>query len=769
MHRPAAPISPWPRRILGLSGVASLALGLVLLPAAPSSLAVSQASSAAAGTGSAVTVHGPRLLNPATINPNTGTARLFSHRSTVTVSQTDNLVNQMLHVSWTGVTPTTAGTLPYTAGTTIYPVMVAECRVARPRYMNQCYGAQQDGTQGGTLPAGPINAVYSTTTARGTGSADIQILTTVQNQWLRCGPAHPCSLVLVPDQGGNNLQPPYSCASHLYDQDTATASFAFGGSPPGAPLCSWKDRIVVPLYFAATPDSCPIRNANLKIIGSPMLQRAMQQWDAGLCAGDDPLTIQYSSALAEPEAVQAVQGGLGDIALTTRPAISAVSGTKHYTYAPVAVTAVSVAYWADNDVTGEPYTDLKLDPRLLTKLLTTSYNLSAVSCVPSRTSGCDAGVDGNPSDIFTDPEFRKLNPHIRNVFLGNATSPADVPIVQSGHSDMTYEVTRWIAANKEATAFLEDTPDAWGMRIDSYFSDLKYPTDAFLPQDPSPQMAHAFSPVFPLGLAVSDMVENWPPGSQDTLSGGTGLPGNYSRLSQELPGQRALFAVLDEADAAAFLMPTAAILNHAGRYVKPTAKSMSAALDSMVTSSNKITQQVSVTSKNPDEYPLTMVVYAMVPTSGVSATKAAAIARWLRFVAGPGQDRGTAPGQLPVGYLPLPDKLRAQTLTAATAVQDQAGASPSPSVRPSVSPSPAKSLSTSPAPAFPTVSPKIATVAVRDPATAGILRYALPVILLVGGLAALGGASSALAGSSTAVAARLRRVHQASRQWRRKP
>jgi hypothetical protein len=167
-----------------------------------------------------------------------------------------------------------------------------------------------------------------------------------------------------------------------------------------------------------------------------------------------------------------------------------------------------------------------------------------------------------------------------------------------------------------------------------------------------------------------------------------------------------------------------------------------------------------------------------VPTSGLSHTKADAIARWLRFVAGPAQQEGTAPGTLPTGYLPLTPKLRAETLTAATAVQDQTGATKSPSPSPSstspsssVSPSPASSVSASPSSSvsFPKVGQKINTVAVRDPQTAGLLRFALPGILIIGGLAALGGASSLLAPSSGAIAARLRRYYHTGQLWRRKP
>ena len=51
-------------------------------------------------------------------------------------------------------------------------------------------------------------------------------------------------------------------------------------------------------------------------------------------------------------------------------------------------------------------------------------------------------------------------------------------------------------------------------------------------------------------------------------------------------------------------------------------------------------------SNNKAAYPLTMVIYAMVPTSGASEAKAAAIARFLDFAAGAGQKQGVQPGNL---------------------------------------------------------------------------------------------------------------------------
>ena len=102
---------------------------------------------------------------------------------------------------------------------------------------------------------------------------------------------------------------------------------------------------------------------------------------------------------------------------------------------------------------------------------------------------------------------------------------------------------------------------------------------------------------------------------------------------------------------------------------------MTAALGEMQTSGNHITQQQNDHGKVKNAYPLTMVIYALVPTGGISKTKAAKIAQFLDFVADSGQRPGALPGQLAPGYLPLTSSMRAQTLKAAQEVLDQSGGS----------------------------------------------------------------------------------------------
>jgi hypothetical protein len=494
------------------------------------------------------------------------------------------------------------------------------------------------------------------------------------------------------------------------------------------------------------------------------------------------MTISYDSTIAEPLALTDLGTGQADVALTTRPASAQgiSTGSKKYVYAPVAVSAVSVAYWFDNPVTGLPDTGINLNQRLLLKLLTQSYAYENDGCPlnPPPPIGCDPGVDHNPLNLFADPEFLQLNPEFQSQngqspqVFPPVNAPIELPTVQSGQSDMTWTVTNWIAADKGAKQFLTGQFDPYGTHLNTYYQGLQYPNNSFIGQDPYPLISHEYNPVFPLSLVATDQVENWPPAYQDQKD----LQGNYPRWPPQIPGQRALIAILDQGDSAAFLFPAISIPNATGHFVAPTTAHMIAALQGM-SSAGDGTRQVNLNSRNKNAYPLTMVIYAVVPTSGLSHAKAAAIARFLDFAAGAGQTPGVQPGQLPPGFAPLPVSMRSQTRKDAFAVLHQTGATssskttnPSTGPRASSTPNPTKSPGSVSLPtATPSSStgPGISLVNVADVRPASITRYILPALLILGGLAALAGSSSLAGASSAQISARLRRMRQGSLAWSR--
>jgi hypothetical protein len=504
-----------------------------------------------------------------------------------------------------------------------------------------------------------------------------------------------------------------------------------------------------------------------------MLDRAIQSWTTALCLGSHGFFVNYTPSVAEPQALQELPGGATDVALTTRTAEdNGLSlGTRHYLYAPVGVSAVSVAYWFDNPLTGLPQSGVELNQRLLLKLLTQSYAFENDGCPinPPPPIGCDNGVDHNPDNLFVDPEFTQLNPNI----LEPVNGPIEIPTVMSGQTDMTWDLTSWIAANKDAAGFLAGQFDPWGMHLNTNYNKLGYPYNDFVGQDNYPIIAQEYNPTFPLTTVASDMVENWPPGFSITKD----QQGNFERLPAQPVGQRALITLIDEADSAAYLFPSAAIPNATGTYTTPTTSAMQAALQGMSKAGDG-TEQPNLNSTNKAAYPLTMVIYAVVPTSGTSHAKAAGIAKFLDYAAGLGQHPGVQPGQLPPGYAPLPASLAAQTRKDATAVLNQTGASPPKTTNPGTGTgtgSTAGSSSTGKpgSVGLPTVGPSaaaipgISLVSDQHAQPAPFTRYIFPALLILGGLAALAGSSSLIGASPVPLSTRLRRIGRGTAAWGR--
>jgi hypothetical protein len=764
---------PWPRRALALTGT----LGLLCLGSLAPATALVEPTVTGAGTTGHVAAKatasdgGTKLTGVAMWDPKTRSP--YSVASTVTVSQTTNLVNQFVTVSWTGFTPSNTSETGGIYNTdAAYPVQVAECAGTDPGSVTaNCdgldYSIQEPGSAGPTTQVDALTgAAVSPITAPtqgGAGQVNIQILTDQQNSALGCDATTPCSLVVLPVDGGDDFLPnpnnPPKCTDHNGDvnQLWATTGRVF----PSNTACAWADRFVIPLHFAPGQDDCLFSSPDFTVSGSPMMQRAMNSWIGKLCHGSDAEHFLFTGSVNEPTAVTYFLNGTTDVALTTEPANGPATG-RSYTYAPVGISASVVAYWMDDPKTGQPYTDLQLTPRLVTKLITESYNFAGWGCTARDVKdppfyGCDNYVEKNPQSMFSDPDFRQYNPTMHGDVANEGES--DWPTVLSGDSDMTYELTRWIAANPAAMLFVDGFPDPWGMHVNIAFQGTQFPEEAFESQDQYKAFQLEYSPQFPLDRVVAYQADNWDPGYNLFNSQCTGPPPTPpicepQTNSNQLPGSRDLVAIIDEADAAGDDFPTAALQNHEGRFVTATTASMAAAVSDMVTSSNGITEDDNENATNKDAYPLTMVVYAMVPTSNTPKPEAQKIAQWLDYVAGGGQDQGTGIGQLPAGYLPLTAKMRQQTLKAAYEVAHQTGNKPpggyhskpggggksgNPgSGSPSASKSPAPGSSSPPG----SVAPAKVNDAYSSADADGMIRWVLPLLLAVGALLALAGPSA---------------------------
>jgi hypothetical protein len=551
---------------------------------------------------------------------------------------------------------------------------------------------------GGALPS---NTTYGITASDGTGTAQFDVWTTDENASLGCSYKVACSLVAIPIMG-------LSCdvaASSLPAEDQPPAADAAGddaacrstgvyaaeqsASPGIQPALSvtgslwwsasnWRNRLAVPLTFAQPSSICDVVSSSdrISVYGSEPMAEATGQWTPAFCTNPKLFRISHVQT-AEPEARSLLGNGTIDAAFSSEPPDAGFS--RPIVQAPVAMTGFAISYVID-DAKGEAYHSLKLTPRLLAKLVTQSY--PGDELVKSNYPA----LAKNPLNLTTDPEFVALNPGLPTI-LGNPT--ASVLLAISSDSDLVYSLTAYINANPEARAWLNGTPDPWGMVVNPNYRRIALPVSRWtladtwlLPKqyiDDQINLCYSNSPTPYLGLiadpvntlaASAEKIEfalsnvdtacpNAVPGDVSTLS--------MSTLGRQQPGHRFMLALTTLGEVSRYQLEPAALQTAAtppagkfstaaGRsFVVPTNASLKATGSHLLADPTTHTWPIpyAALAKDKNAYPGAMLVYLDVPTRGLAKTEAGEYATLLRFAATTGQTPGLTNGTLPGGYLPL--------------------------------------------------------------------------------------------------------------------
>ncbi|WP_022877799.1 hypothetical protein [Microbacterium sp. B19] len=521
---------------------------------------------------------------------------------------------------------------------------------------------------------------------------------------------------------------------------------------------SWRHALAVRLDFTPLGTRCPEGTAERLLAGSELTSNAIASWQPVVCnsagaAVYSVLTVPESDALTAAATTEDAPLALTSYARET-------SGTDPLTYAPIALTGVTISLSIDRhpdpfkdvpqkyvDAARTPFTSVNLTPRLLAKLLSYSYR----SSLPNG-ANIDYLNKTNPDNITKDPDFLAVNDPEWG--FQNLTGPAiaDV-IVPQGRTDSARAVWAYIASDPEAAAFLAGKPDPWGMVVNPWYStdaDTNPTKTAFsVDRDDFPKA----DPVefTPSNAGVINLV-TWRPFAADlssvaylTLRGdgqGPGfwdansIPPKYGKLPRMLPGNQALLGLTSAAAARRYQVVTASLRNPAGKFVAPDDTSIAAAAPAMAGSkTNPSVDSFDFTSDAARAataaYPLAMPVYAAARPSMKDANIRRAYAQFIRYAVGPGQKRGPDAGQLPDGYVPLPADWTTQAQKAADAIE-------SGPVAPS--PQPSSYIPSQSAP----VKPAAAAAAVSAPAAAAPAAPAAE-----SPTAASGAASAALSGGKT--------------------
>lgn len=694
-----------------VAGAAVIGLGLLALGTGLQTAQAKGTDSSSTDTSSAVTV--------------SGTGRFSGVK--VTVSQTTHLVNQVVHVTWSGATPTS----PKVGSFDKNYMQIMQCwgDDTVPHREDCQYGAFDGDQRGGQWvpsrqvtygsnlvdphepikrPPGsvknlsvPFDSVkgdsttafpnpyfdaYSTneepfgrTGSDGTGQDFFEVQTAQQAPGLGCGTrlsdgtGRACWLVVVPRDNT--------------EVDGSKPDDRLQSSPLSE--SNWDNAIAVRLHFDPLGLSCPIGASERRLIGQEEVSEAVVRWQPVLCQATKSI-FGFSQISDDLSRVQSQQPDpwLSFVSKPVNP--EGISDGRSMTYAPVALDGIGIAFNMDkqpaygatddiNEQAGERVTSLHLNARLVAKLLTQSYKIASYA---------PGFPKGNPGDLTRDPEFKALNPSL-NPFYFNGIYQITVP---EGLSDAYNELWKWVASDPDAKAFIDGKPDPWGTVVNPAYKGMNLDLESFPRADLTCKDIGGQSPLCPLdALAYAQDLHEATRGAArgDTLARNywdpAANPAAYKKAPLQLSGQRQVLTLTDTATAARYSLPMASLKNASGNYVAPTEGSILRGLDAMKPSGVDGVLEPDPGAKGAGVYPLSHLTYALTAPSKLTAEEAKDYAAFLRYVAGAGQVPGIAPGQLPAGYVGLTPALIAQTERAATLIAARGGPSSSPSSAPTSS------------------------------------------------------------------------------------
>jgi hypothetical protein len=593
-------------------------------------------------------------------------------------------------------------------------------------------------------PLNPPSTTFGTTAADGTGSATFIVQNSDSNASLGCSDTVACSIVIIPimgiscDAAATALPPadrPTDPAG-TQAQCTQTGFYAPGvnGTQTSADpnvdtavsgqlwwsASNWRNRITVPITMAQTAAVCDVTGGGApeNVYGSQYAVQLTQQWAPKFCLDSNLFRLQQVQA-SEVQAKNLLANGVTNgqylgvkAALQAGP--PATPFLNPVVQAPTAVTGFAIAFSID-DAKHHAVTQLKLNARLLAKLMTMSYPALPSIRDDWATLAKYQALANNPLDVTVDPEFLALNPAANdknfNQFFASTTL-----FTMSSDSDVMTALTSYINADPEARAWLNGQPDPWGMVVNPNYRKIALPVTSWPLKDTyynplnNECISDNKSPILPLIAGpVSDpslITFNMQYGISNAqvncvITGPTDSPDSrrIAAEGREQPGQRFLLGLVALADAQRYQLNTAQLetqqaanapakfSDSTGRtFVAPTQASLLAAAKLLTPNKvlNTFTLPYDKLRTDPSgaqAYPGTLLLSTDVPTKGLTAADGANYGKLLSYAAGPGQVPGSGNGQLPDGYLPITaadglGSLLDYTTRAATEVGAQSGRVP---------------------------------------------------------------------------------------------
>jgi hypothetical protein len=543
----------------------------------------------------------------------------------------------------------------------------------------------------------------------GTGAALLEVNTGVQSPGLGCGQKREklgdgstrvpqCWIVIVPrgEPEDENVNTAPNNEGEFADQRGVLTS-------PLSPQ-AWPNRIAVPIEVNPVDNPCDINADARKISGSDLAVPAVVSWQPVLCSSGALPPYTYART-ADSAARLQLSGGRVGMAVVSRPLNQPADPLKQIVYAPLTASGVVIGFNIERTpaadapdeaqaLSGIRVADLNLTPRLVAKLLTHSYG-NAVNIL-FQPSGY-GWLQTNPRHLYEDEDFIRFNPEFAQLQMvqGRTLGGLHLP---AGNSDAARQMWQWILADPEAKAWLDGTPDEWGMQVNPAYAVVTGSVpDSFPKADPycyqAPDVTIVAEPYTPPPLCTID----WMPLASNfgDAAANTRRAFDNSRIGEDLAnppqerasywrrttpqkiGQKGFLSVTDTASAAQYGIQTAQ-LSRAGDngdnrvFIAADVAGLTAGVASMTPGTEPAVLEPALPAQPADAYPLTALAYAAVAPLTLDATARAEYAAFVEYAAGTGQESGTQPGELPRGYAPLPPALRQQALATAGLIRTMA-------------------------------------------------------------------------------------------------
>lgn len=549
------------------------------------------------------------------------------------------------------------------------------------------------------------------TGANGQGAELMEITTGLESSGLGCGTKSQkvaggdakvpkCWLVVVPrgSAADENEGTPFSADKGVFTSPLAPAA--------------WKHRIAIPLEFTPLDSSCDLAAEQRRISGNEMPVPAISSWQQELCTTPGLPPYAYGTvgdAAARQQLASSLPGGPGMVVVSRPLESDALDPSNPVLYAPLTVSSTVIGFNierrpragvdpAEENLRSVRVAELNLTPRLVAKLLTQSYKHQ------TAIAGSDPGYDwvkGNPQQLTSDPDFLRFNPEFK--LLENNGKNLGGLVMPSRDSDAAQHLWSWVFADPEARAWLEGEPDEFGMKVNPvYSSDADSNPSGSAFGNPIPEQFPKSDPYCyraPNQGPAADIVPpplcgtDWLPYTQslrdsarltraaddgaktflDTLA-----PSSDKSWKSEGPqtiGSRSIMSLTDSASAFQYGLQTAR-LSRAGddgvdrKFIAPDVGGMAAGVAAMQAAEGSTVLESVPTTDAPNAYPLTEITYAAITPLVLEAQDRADYAAFLDYAGGGGQVPGRGLGQLPPGYAPLSEQLRAETLAVAKQVRE---------------------------------------------------------------------------------------------------